>query len=211
MNPKDRELLEMARDALKGAEEFIEALAHDLHSERIADWYREGAHNAANAMNESMRLLGNHCAGFDMPALAAIEERLRAKSKAEELAERGFVKPPYPTAADDFGERLQADEKEEPLAIPDLQKLTTAEIMASALEQDNDKLREGYALLIEQHERLVRSLEKEAPVAYLYHDGTSPHELNPLVHSTLLVLASDRREGNRNETPLYAHGRKGNG
>lgn len=44
-------------------------------------------------------------------ALALIDERLQVKSRAEELAERGFVKPPYPTAADDFGERLQAGEK----------------------------------------------------------------------------------------------------
>lgn len=67
--------------ALAAAEAFIDGLRQDLFSRRFADWYPEGAHNAAEAMSEDMRLLGNACAQFDaraarMPAegRAAIEQ-----------------------------------------------------------------------------------------------------------------------------------------
>jgi len=57
------------RDRLIGelrlAEQFIEQVGNDLHNRRCADWYPEGAHNAAEAMSEDMRLIGNDCMGFD--------------------------------------------------------------------------------------------------------------------------------------------------
>ena len=52
------------RKALLSANDFIFTLQHDLYSERCTDWYPEGAHNAATAMSESMRLIGNRCADF---------------------------------------------------------------------------------------------------------------------------------------------------
>lgn len=57
--------LESAEKALTQAGEFIDDLRQDLHSRRVADWYPEGAHNAASAMSEDMMLLGNRCADFD--------------------------------------------------------------------------------------------------------------------------------------------------
>jgi hypothetical protein len=42
------------------------------------------------------------------------------------------------------------------------------------------------------------------PLAYLYHDAARAEDASPLMHSTLLVLAADRRPQCRNETPLYA-------
>jgi len=56
-------------------------------------------------------------------------------------------------------------------------------------------------------ERGVRpSAEALQPIAYLYHDAATAEVLNanPMVHSTLLVLASDRRPWARNETEMYA-------
>ena len=55
---------EKQRKALLSANDFIFTLQHDLYSERCTDWYPEGAHNAATAMSESMRLIGNRCADF---------------------------------------------------------------------------------------------------------------------------------------------------
>lgn len=49
-----------AREALV----FIEGLRDDLHNRRVADWYPEGANNAALQMSEDMRLIGNRCAEF---------------------------------------------------------------------------------------------------------------------------------------------------
>jgi len=46
-------------------EDFIVGIGQDLHHERVADWYPEGANNAALAMSESMRLIGNRCVDFD--------------------------------------------------------------------------------------------------------------------------------------------------
>jgi hypothetical protein len=43
----------------------------------------------------------------------------------------------------------------------------------------------------------------QEPVAYLYHDAQSAHDANPMLHSTLLVMATERRPEYRNETPLY--------
>ncbi len=44
---------------------------------------------------------------------------------------------------------------------------------------------------------------EQNPVAYLYHDTVSAEFANPLADSTLLVLACDRKQNGRNETPLY--------
>jgi len=56
-------------------------------------------------------------------------------------------------------------------------------------------------------EALRAALEQpeQEPVAYLYHDAQSAHDANPLLHSTLLVMATERRPECRNETPLYTH------
>jgi len=39
-------------------------------------------------------------------------------------------------------------------------------------------------------------------VAYLYHDAQTAEDAHPWLHSTMLVLAADRRPTLRNETPL---------
>jgi hypothetical protein len=44
---------------------------------------------------------------------------------------------------------------------------------------------------------------QQEPFAYFYHDALSAEMANSLVHSTLFVLAKDRRPSCRNETPLY--------
>jgi hypothetical protein len=46
---------------------------------------------------------------------------------------------------------------------------------------------------------------EQEPVAYLYHDAQTAHDANPLLHSALLVFATERRPEYRNETPLYTH------
>jgi hypothetical protein len=58
-------------------------------------------------------------------------------------------------------------------------------------------LREAAQQALEQPE--------QEPVAYLYHDAQSAHDANPMLHSTLLVMATERRPECRNETPLYTH------
>ncbi len=45
-------------------------------------------------------------------------------------------------------------------------------------------------------------LPERAVVAYLYHDAATPEDAHPWLHSTMLVLAADRRPKLRNETPL---------
>lgn len=40
------------------------------------------------------------------------------------------------------------------------------------------------------------------PIAYMYHDADDARQANSMWHSTLLVLASERRPTARNETPL---------
>lgn len=64
--------------ALERAELFIDEVRQDLHRERIADWYPEGAHSSASAMSEAMRVIGNRCADFDSAidaARAALESK----------------------------------------------------------------------------------------------------------------------------------------
>lgn len=46
------------------------------------------------------------------------------------------------------------------------------------------------------------SEELGKPIAYLYHDARVPEDAHPWLHSTMLVLAADRRAGLRGETPL---------
>ena len=78
---------EKQRKALLSANDFIFTLQHDLYSERCTGWYPEGAHNAATAMSESMRLIGNRCADFtdvveaiSLPDLATpVLNRIRAE------------------------------------------------------------------------------------------------------------------------------------
>ena len=87
---------EKQRKALLSANDFIFTLQQDLHSERCTDWYPEGAHNAATAMSESMRLIGNSCADFtdvvealSLPDLASpVLNRIRAEGM--EMAAKWF-------------------------------------------------------------------------------------------------------------------------
>jgi hypothetical protein len=46
---------------------------------------------------------------------------------------------------------------------------------------------------------------EQEPVAWMYHDASTPRDAHPWLHSTMLVLAADRRPECRNETPLYTH------
>lgn len=59
----------VARDklvaGLADALAFIDDMGTDLHHARVADWYPEGAHNAASQMSEDMRLAGNRCAAYE--------------------------------------------------------------------------------------------------------------------------------------------------
>ena len=59
-----RERVRQLEALLERADAFIHDLGQDLHSQRVADWYPEGAHNAAETMSEAMRNLGNACADF---------------------------------------------------------------------------------------------------------------------------------------------------
>lgn len=77
INAKDAEIKRL-RDALLHADQFIDSIREDLHSQRTADWYSEGAHNAASAMSESMRLIGNRCADYDA-ILAALSDKDETK------------------------------------------------------------------------------------------------------------------------------------
>ena len=43
---------------------------------------------------------------------------------------------------------------------------------------------------------------ERAVVAYLYHDAASAETASPMLHSTLVLMAADRRPTLRNETPL---------
>jgi len=53
-------------EALQKALDFIDDIRQELHNRRTADWYPEGANNAALSMSEDMRLLGNACADFSV-------------------------------------------------------------------------------------------------------------------------------------------------
>lgn len=56
-----------------------------------------------------------------------------------------------------------------------------------------------------QVDRPVRpGAEAVQPIAYLYHDAACAEDANPLLHSTLVVMAAYRRAHCRNETALYA-------
>jgi hypothetical protein len=56
---------------------------------------------------------------------------------------------------------------------------------------------------VEVYEAIEQALAAPVrPLAYLYHDATSPELANPMLHSTLLVFAGDRRRELRGETPL---------
>lgn len=48
-----------------------------------------------------------------------------------------------------------------------------------------------------------RDSQAGEPFAYFYHDADNAKEANPIVNSTLFVLACQRRAGFTNETPLY--------
>lgn len=64
------------------------------------------------------------------------------------------------------------------------------------------KVDEAITALHQALEQPSDSVEQE-PFAYLYHDTVSAEFANPLADSTLLVLACDRNQNGRNETPLY--------
>ena len=74
---------------------------------------------------------------------------------------------------------------------------------------DVKRIAEGLlAPVIEKLERLLHGdnepIKVEAtPVAYMYHDAEDAHSANPMLHSTMLVFACDRRPSYANETPLY--------
>jgi len=61
--------------------------------------------------------------------------------------------------------------------------------------------------LTDANQEIEAALEQteQEPVAYLYHDAQTAHDANPLLHSALLVFATERRPEYRNETPLYTH------
>lgn len=70
LQPKFLGLLE----ALKDAQATIDATREELHQRRVADWYPEGAHNAAEQMSEDMRLIGNGLVTVDFSAAIAKAE-----------------------------------------------------------------------------------------------------------------------------------------
>lgn len=51
------------------AVEIIDWAREELHQRRVADWFPEGAHNAAEQMSEDMRLIGNRLADLDFSTL----------------------------------------------------------------------------------------------------------------------------------------------
>jgi hypothetical protein len=65
---KEREVADGLAAELEAAHAFIDEVRQDLHHKRVADWYPEGAHNAASSMSEDMRLIGNACADFPVGA-----------------------------------------------------------------------------------------------------------------------------------------------
>jgi len=77
---------------LDAAVAFIDDLRQDLHSRRVADWYPEGAHNAAEAMSEDMRRLGNRCADFEVIGnMESAQLPLLARSLSEWHEDDGTV------------------------------------------------------------------------------------------------------------------------
>jgi hypothetical protein len=59
----------------------------------------------------------------------------------------------------------------------------------------------GPPLGLSLHDGLGLAPER-AVVAYLYHDAPSAEQADPLWHSTFVVMARDRQNALRNETPL---------
>lgn len=57
--------LEITKRKLEAALGFIDNMGCDLLHRRVADWYQEGAHNAAEQMSEDMRLFGNACMEYE--------------------------------------------------------------------------------------------------------------------------------------------------
>lgn len=57
-------------------------------------------------------------------------------------------------------------------------------------------------LALSLHAGLGPLPEAVQPVAYLYHDAASAETANPMLDSTLVLMAADRRPTLRNETPL---------
>jgi hypothetical protein len=45
--------------------------------------------------------------------------------------------------------------------------------------------------------------DDQQPIAYLYSDARTPKDAHPWLHSTMLVLAPDRRPGLQGETELF--------
>ena len=62
---QDARIAELTAEVAR-AMEFIEGIGSDLLNRRVADWYPEGAHDAASSMGEDMRLIGNACMDFDI-------------------------------------------------------------------------------------------------------------------------------------------------
>ena len=78
-------------------------------------------------------------------------------------------------------------------------------IALEALEKDPaplNAINNAKCFLYSALEQPSDSVEQK-PFAYLYHDTVSAEFANPLADSTLLVLACDRNQNGRNETPLY--------
>jgi hypothetical protein len=53
------DMLRKLAERVRELEESIQNTVDDLQHQRVADWYPEGANNAALAMSESMRLIAN--------------------------------------------------------------------------------------------------------------------------------------------------------
>lgn len=56
--------LESVKRQLEEALGFIDNMGCDLLHRRVADWFPEGAHNAASQMSEDMREFGNACMAY---------------------------------------------------------------------------------------------------------------------------------------------------
>jgi hypothetical protein len=90
-------------------------------------------------------------------------------------------------------------------SVGPVQRAAVESFLQAALaqeEQDTDCHAQG---ICQRSGYGIGARPEQEPVAYLYHDAQSAHDAHPLVHSTLLVMAIDRRPECRNETPLYTH------
>lgn len=50
---------------------------------------------------------------------------------------------------------------------------------------------------------LKLAISEAAPIGYLYHDASAPENAHPWLHSTMIVMAAERRKELSGETPLY--------